>query len=335
MNYRDLGRTGVSVSPLCLGCMMFGARTGLDDSCTIIDRAIDAGINFLDTANVYSRGASEEVVGEALQRNGKRDSIVLATKVHGPMDDDDPNAWRTSRRHIIQQCDASLKRLKTDWIDLYQLHRPRPEIAIDETLQALDDLIRAGKVRYIGTSTFAAWQIVESLWVSREMRLNRFVCEQPPYNILDRRIERELLPMARTYSIATIPWSPLAGGLLTGKYRKGQERPEDSRYAVVQFDALQRRYSDAALDVVEKLIPIAEAKGVTLSQFALAWVMNREGSTSPIVGPRTLEQLEDNLKALEVEMTEEDFAKVDEIVPPGSMVSPYYEAEFGPHPHRV
>lgn len=211
------------MSRLCLGCMMFGGRTGPEDSYAIIDHSIGKGINFLDTANVYSRGESEKVVGEALSRNGKRDRIVLATKVHGPMDDEDPNAWRTSRRHIIQECEASLKRLKTDWIDLYQLHRPRPEIAIDETLRALDDLIRAGKVRYIGTSTFAAWQVMESLWASKELGLNRFVCEQPPYNILDRRIERELLPMARTYGIGTIPWSPLAGGLLSGKYRKGQK----------------------------------------------------------------------------------------------------------------
>ncbi|HSH09520.1 MAG TPA: aldo/keto reductase [Oceanipulchritudo sp.] len=334
MNYVDFGRTGVSVSPLCLGCMMFGARTSLDDSCRIIDRAIEAGINFFDTANVYARGESEKVTGEALKRNGKRDRIVLATKVHGPMDDDDPNAWRTSRRHIIQQCEASLKRLGTDWIDLYQLHRPRPEIAIDETLRALDDLVRAGKVRYIGSSTFAAWQVMEALWASKELGLNRFVCEQPPYNILDRRIERELLPMARTYSIATIPWSPLAGGLLTGKYRKGQERPVDSRFVVNQFEVLQRRYTEGALDVVEKLLPIAATKGVTLSQFALAWVLQQQGITSPIIGPRTMEQLEDNLKALEIKLSAEELAMVDELVPPGQMVSPFYNAEFGPHKHR-
>lgn len=314
--------------------MMFGGRTGPEDSYTIIDRAIGEGINFLDTANVYSRGESEKVVGEALQRNGKRDRIVLATKVHGPMDDDDPNAWRTSRRHIIQACEASLKRLKTDWIDLYQLHRPRPEIAIDETLRALDDLIRAGKVRYAGTSTFAAWQVMESLWVSKELGLNRFVCEQPPYNILDRRIERELLPMARTYGIATIPWSPLAGGLLSGKYRKGQNRPEGSRFDLVKSDMLQRRYTDDALEAVEKLIPLADARGVSLSQLALAWLMSREGVTSPIIGPRTMEQLEDNLGAVEMELSGEELAQIDEIVPPGQMVSPYYNAEFGPHLYR-
>ncbi len=322
------------MSRLCLGCMMFGGRTGPEDSYAIIDHSIGKGINFLDTANVYSRGESEKVVGEALSRNGKRDRIVLATKVHGPMDDEDPNAWRTSRRHIIQECEASLKRLKTDWIDLYQLHRPRPEIAIDETLRALDDLIRAGKVRYIGTSTFAAWQVMESLWASKELGLNRFVCEQPPYNILDRRIERELLPMARTYGIGTIPWSPLAGGLLSGKYRKGQKRPEGSRFEVVKSEMLQRRYTEDSLEAVEKLLPLAEARGVSLSQLALAWVMSREGVTSPIIGPRTMKQLEDNLGAAEIELSDEELARIDEIAPPGQMISPYYNADFGPNLHR-
>lgn len=334
IKYVDFGRTGVKVSNLCLGCMMFGGRTDLEESCAIIDRAIAGGLNFLDTANVYSRGASEEVVGEALQRNGKRDRIFLATKVHGRMDDEDPNAFGSSRRHIIEQCEASLKRLKTDWIDLYQIHRPRPEVAIDETLRALDDLVRAGKVRYIGTSTFAAWQVLESLWASKELGLNRFVCEQPPYNILDRRIERELLPMARSYSIATIPWSPLAGGLLSGKYRKGQEPPEDSRFALNKGDFLQKRYTQASLDVVEELLPLAAARRVSLSQLSLAWVMAQPGVTAPIIGPRTMEQLQDNLAAAEIELTDEELRRIDEIVPPGRMVSPFYEAVFGPHSHR-
>ena len=335
MEYRSLGRTGVKVSVLCLGCMMFGGRTGPEESYAIIDRALDAGINFLDTANVYSRGRSEEVTGEALKRNGQRARVVLATKVHGKMDDNDRNAWGTSRRHIIEQCDASLRRLQTDTIDLYQLHRPRPDIAIDETLRALDDLIHAGKVRYIGTSTFAAWQIVESLWVSKELGLNRFVCEQPPYNLLDRRIERELLPMAQTYGIATIPWSPLAGGLLTGKYNRNQPPPPDTRFAnIADNPILQRRYNDRLFDVVEGLQPLAEAKGCSLSQFALAWCAQQPGVTSPIIGPRTMDQLEDNLRALDVTITAEDRAQIDQVAPPGRMVSPYYEAEFGPHLYR-
>ena len=201
MEYRNFGRTGVKVSPLCLGCMMFGGKTDPEESYPIIDRAIDAGINILDVANVYNRGRSEEVTGEALKRNGKRDRIFLATKVHGNMADDDPNAQGNSRRHIIEQCDASLRRLQTDWIDLYQIHRPQSDVPIDETLRALDDLIHAGKVRYIGASTFGAWQFVESLGVAKELGLNRFISEQPPYNILDRRIERELIPMIQTYGV--------------------------------------------------------------------------------------------------------------------------------------
>ncbi len=335
MEYRSLGRTGVQVSVLCLGCMMFGGRTEPEDSYAIIDRALDAGINFLDTANVYSRGRSEEVTGEALKRNGKRDKIVLATKVHGRMDDDDPNAWGNQRRHIIEQCDASLRRLQTDYIDLYQIHRPQPNIPIDETLRALDDLIRAGKVRYIGTSTFAAWQLLESVWVAKELGLNRFVCEQPPYNLLDRRIERELLPMARTYGVGIIPWSPLAGGLLTGKYRRGAPEPPDSRYTDVKDRPwMQRRKTEGVYDVVEAIEPLAEEKDCTLSQLALAWCARQPGVTSPIIGPRTMEQLEDNLGTLDVTLTDNDYEKIDELVPPGSMFAPFYEADFGPHEYR-
>ncbi|MFN4294802.1 MAG: aldo/keto reductase [Thermoflexales bacterium] len=337
MEYRSLGRTGVKVSVLCLGCMMFGGKTSPEDSYAIIDRAIDAGINFLDTANVYTRGRSEEVVGEALKRNGKRDRIVLATKVHGVMADDDPNMSGNSRRHIIQQCEASLRRLQTDWIDLYQIHRPQSSIPIDETLRALDDLIRAGKVRYIGTTTFAAWQLMESLMVSRELGLNRFVCEQPPYNLLDRRIERELIPFAQTYGFGLIPWSPLAGGLLTGKYDRNAPPPEGTRFFDYKDNPiLARRWNDAALDAVEAYKGyLRERGGCTLSQFALAWCMSQPGITAPIIGPRTMEQLEDNLKALDVTITDEDRARVDAIVPKGGMVAPYYEADFGPHLFRV
>lgn len=335
MKYVNFGRTGIKVSPLTLGCMMFGGKTGLDDSCRIIDRAIDAGINSIDTANIYSRGKSEEVTGEALKRNGRRDQVFLCTKVHGAMDDTDPNMRGNSRRHIIQQCEASLRRLQTDHIDLYQIHRPQSDIPLDETLRALDDLVRAGKVRYIGTTTFAAWQIVESLWCSKELHLNRFVSEQPPYNLLDRRIERELLPMCRTHGIATIPWSPLASGILSGKYHAGQPAPVDSRFGDPNRSPfLASRWNDAALNVVEQLRPLAEAKGVTLSQFSLAWVMHQPGVTSPIIGPRTLEQLEDNLKAIDVTLTADDLKAIDAIVPPGTHVSPYYEADFGPHLHR-
>ena len=335
MDYRSLGRTGVKVSPLCLGCMNFGGKTEPQDSYDIIDRALDAGVNFLDTANVYSRGRSEEVTGEALKRNGQRDKVVLATKVHGAMDDDDPNARGNSRRHIIEQCEASLKRLQTDYIDLYQIHRPQPDVPIDETLGALDDLVRKGYVRYVGSSTFAAWQLMEALMVSKERNLTRFVCEQPPYNILDRRVERELLPMAETYGVAIIPWSPLAGGLLTGKYSRGAPLPEGSRYESVKDNKIQQaRYTEEAFGVIGGLEALVKNKDCTLSQFALAWCMHQPAVTSPIIGPRTMEQLNDNLKALNVNLTDEDRARVDELVPPGRMVSAFYEANFGPHTYR-
>ncbi len=328
MEYRSLGRTGVRVSKLCLGCMLFGRQADEAESIRMVHRALDAGINFLDTANVYGRGASEEVVGKALKDGGRRDRVVLATKVHARMDDD-PNAQGNHRRHIIQQCEASLRRLQTDWIDLYQIHRPDPSVPIDETLRALDDLVRQGKVRYIGTSTYAAWQIMEALWVSKELGLNRFVCEQPPYHPLDRRIERELVPMALTYGIGLIPWSPLAGGFFSGKYRRGEAFPEDSRLA-----GSARHYGDAAFDVLDVFEELAREKGATPSQMALAWNAAQPGITAPIIGPRTMEQLEENLAAAEVEITDSDRQRIDAVAPPGRAIVPFYEAAWGPHTHR-
>ena len=338
LTLRYLGRTGIRVSPLTLGCMMFGGRTSADDSYAIIDRALDAGINFLDTANVYNDGKSEEVTGQALKRNGHRDRIVLATKVHGNMHKDDklhPAGWGNSRYNIMEQCEASLKRLGVNHIDLYQIHRPHPECAIDETLRALDDLVRQGKVRYIGCSTFAAWQVTESLWVSEKLGLNRFVTEQPPYHLLDRRIERELIPACQTFGIGIIPWSPLAGGFLTGKYKKSQQPPEGGRFSDGSHFRSGMLKNDAAFDVVEKLEAFANKKETPLSQLALAWCMGKSGITSPIIGPRTMEQLEDNLKAADMTLSEEDHKAIDAICPPGEHVVPFYSASFGPHLQRV
>ena len=336
MEFRSLGRTGLQVSRLCLGCMMFGGRTDQETTTEIIAQSLDGGINFLDTANVYNRGRSEETTGVALKQLGGRDRIVLATKVHGVMEDEDPNMRGNSRRHIIQQCEASLRRLQTDYIDLYQIHRPQPGIPIDETLRALDDLVTSGKVRYIGTTTFAAWQVVEALWASKEYGLNRFVSEQPPYNILDRRIERELLPMAQTYGIGIIPWSPLAGGLLTGKYSRDAPPPSDSRYGQGKIPPQRSaRWVDEVFDVVDGLTPIAHDKGCTLSQLALAWCEQQPGVSSAIIGPRTVEQIEDNLGAASVTISDEDRERIDAVVAPGRMVSPFYEADFGPHRYRV
>ena len=334
MEYRTFGRTGMRVSALCMGCMYFGGKTPEDEAFRLFDACIEAGINFFDTANVYGRGVSETTLGRILADRGGRDRLVIATKVHGRMDDDDPNAAGNARRHIIAQCDESLRRLGAEAIDLYQIHRPDSQVPVDETLRALDDLIRAGKVRYIGTSTYSAWQSVEALWASRELGLNRFVSEQPPYSIADRRIERELVPMAQTFGYALIPWSPLAGGLLTGKYGRGKTVPDGSRYADAS-PHFSRRMTDSLYDAIAELERLTSAKGVSMSQFALAWVLGQPGVTSPIIGPRTMEQLRDNLAAMDVEVTDEDRARVDEIVPPGSSVSPFYEADWGPHPHRV
>jgi len=332
MEYRSLGRTGVLVSNLCLGCMNFGWKTEEDESMAIVDKAIDSGINFLDTANVYGRGASETIVGKALKRNGQRDKIVLATKVHGRMDDDDILAGGNNRRHIIQQCEASLKRLQTDYIDLYQIHRPHSDTPIDETLRALDDLIRAGKVRYIGTSTFPSWRVIESLWVAKELGLNRFVSEQPPYHLLDRSIERELIPLAQTYGLAIIPWSPLARGFLTGKYKRGEPVPGDSRLDGDSKGPFKKRaqqhFSDRAYDLLDVVGTLAAEKECTPSQLALAWLINQPGITSGIIGPRTMAHLEDNLDAVSVEINDDDRRRLDEVAEPELAIVPYYHGSM-------
>jgi aryl-alcohol dehydrogenase-like predicted oxidoreductase len=313
--------------------MMFGWRSSETDSIKIIDKAIDDGINFLDTANVYGRGSSEEIVGKALKQNSKRDKIFLATKVHHKMDDDELNAFGNSRRHIIAECEASLKRLQTDYLDLYQIHRPQSDIPIDETLRALDDLVKAGKVRYIGTSTFASWQIMESLWVAKELGLNRFVSEQPPYHLLDRRAERELFPMAENYGLAILPWSPLAGGFLTGKYNRNEERPEDSRLTE-RNEWKDHHFSDAAFDVLDVVIDIAKEKNVTPSQLSLAWTFRNDIVTSTIIGPRTMEQYEDNIKALDIKLTDEDNKRLDKVSLPGRTILSYYEADYNSYKYR-
>ncbi len=331
METRALGRTGVQVSALCLGCMNFGdthSGTTEADSIDIVHRAMEAGINFLDTANVYGRGVSETIVGKALASDGRRNRVVLATKFYNKMDDADPNAWGSHRYHIMQACEDSLKRLQTDHIDLYQVHRPKSSIPIDETLRALDDLMRQGKVRYVGTSTFAAWQLTESLWAAKELGLNRFVCEQPPYNLLDRRIERELLPFCRTYGFAVIPWAPIAGGLLSGKYRSGQPRPTGARY---EKGAFAHRDNDRALAAVEAYTRWCEERGVAPARFALAWCLAQAGITSPIIGPRTVDQLEEYLHALDLKLTEEDGVAMDALFEPGTHFSNYYSADFGPN----
>jgi aryl-alcohol dehydrogenase-like predicted oxidoreductase len=322
MEMRTLGRTGVKVSPLCLGAMMFGAwgNTDHDDSIRVIHRALDAGINFVDTADVYSRGESEEIVGKALK--GRRDDVVLATKVHGTMGDD-PNQFGNSRRWIVREVENSLRRLGTDWIDLYQIHRPESDTDIDETLGALTDLVRAGKVRYIGSSTFPASEVVEAQWVSERRGRERFVCEQPPFSLLVREIERDLLPTCQRYGMGVIPWSPLAGGWLSGKYRKGQDLPESRRAQMLpsRYD-MSLPANQRKLDAADALAQVADDAGITLIEMALAFVIQHPAVTAAIVGPRTMEQLEGQLGAADVKLSPDVLDRIDEIVPPGTNVNP-------------
>jgi aryl-alcohol dehydrogenase-like predicted oxidoreductase len=322
MEYRELGRTGVTVSPLCLGAMMFGAWGNPDheDSIRIIHRALDAGINFIDTADVYSQGESEEIVAKALA--GRRDEVVLATKFHGTMGEG-LNRSGNSRRWIVQEVEASLKRLGTDWIDLYQVHRPEPGTDIDETLGALTDLVRAGKVRYIGSSTFPPSAIVEAQWVADRRGRERFVCEQPPYSMLVRGIEAEVLPTCRRYGMGVIPWSPLAGGWLSGGYRKGQDAPPSTRSARIRgrYD-LSLPENQAKLDAADRLAQLAEGAGISLIHLAIAFVIRHPAVTAAIIGPRTMEQLESQLGAADVVLSDDLLDAVDAIVPPGHNFNP-------------
>ncbi len=330
MQYRALGRTGVQVSVACLGTMTFGWDptdwgSTEEDSNLVIDAALDLGVNFVDTANVYARGKSEEILGRAL-KGARRDKIVLATKCHGKMSDEDPNDWGNSYRHIIQACEASLKRLQTEWIDLYQIHRPQPEIPIDETLRALDELRRAGKIRYAGASTFAGWQLCEAHYVAKEMGVAGFVTEQPPYNLLDRRIERELLPFCRTYDYGVIPWSPLAGGMLSGKYL--DDSVTGARYSA--SDPMGR-LANLPKEKITKLKVLADENGLSLTTLAIAWVATRPGVTSPIVGARSVKQLTESIEACQKTLPDALVASIDEIFTPGGHDVVYYNANFGPN----
>jgi aryl-alcohol dehydrogenase-like predicted oxidoreductase len=318
-----LGRTGLEVSPLCLGAMMFGGwgNSDHDESVAIIHRALDAGINMIDTADVYSRGESEEIVGKALAR-GRRDQVVVATKFHGSMGEG-PNRRGNSRRWIMQEVDASLRRLRTDWIDLYQVHRWDHWVDLDETLGALTDLVRSGKVRYLGGSTFPAHIIVEAQWVAERRSRERYVCEQPPYSLLVRGIERDVLPVCEQYGMGVISWSPLAGGWLSGRYRKGQEPPTSRR-----AERIPRRYdmslpeNQRKLEAADELACLAEEAGITLVELAIAFVIQHPAVTAAIIGPRTMDQLEGQLRAVDVPLDAALLDRIDEIVPPGTTLNP-------------
>jgi aryl-alcohol dehydrogenase-like predicted oxidoreductase len=321
MEMRTLGSTGVQVSEYCLGAMMFGKWGNPDheDCVRIAQRAFDAGVNFVDTADVYSQGESEEIVGQAIA--GRRDDVVLATKVMAPMSDD-PNMRGNSRRWIQREVENSLRRLDTEWIDLYQVHRPDESADVDDTLGALSDLVHQGKVRYAGSSTFPAEHIVEAQWVAERRGRERFRCEQPPYSILVREIERAVLPTCSRYGMGVIPWSPLAGGYLTGRYRKGAEIPAGSRLANRPIaDERQRRVHERRLDAVEELLKVAADAGISLTHMAMAFVLEHPAVTSAIIGPRTMEQLDDLLAGADVRLDADVLERIDEIVPPGTSIS--------------
>jgi aryl-alcohol dehydrogenase-like predicted oxidoreductase len=323
MELRTLGRTGMRVSPLCLGAMMLGAwgNPDHDDCIRIVHAALDAGINFVDTADVYSAGESEEIVGKALA-GGRRDGVVLATKVHAPMGAD-PNMAGNSRRWITREVEASLRRLKTDWIDLYQIHRPDPRCDIDETLGVLSDLVHAGKVRAIGCSTFPAEQIVESHWVAERRGRERFACEQPPYSILARAVEAAVLPTCQRYTMGVIAWSPLNGGWLTGRYRKDAPLPTGGRASRVPERFSPSRPEVAAkLEKVEALVEVADKASLPLTHLALAFVLEHPAVTAAIIGPRTMEQLTGTLGATDVHLDADVLDRIDEAVAPGTTVDP-------------
>ena len=322
MNHHLLGRTGVSVSQLCLGAMMFGAwgNTDHDESIRIIHTALDAGINFIDTADVYAHGESEQIVGKALK--GRRDDIILATKFHGAMGDD-PNRQGSSRRWIIRAVEDSLRRLNTDWIDLYQVHRPRTDTDIEETLGALTDLVHQGKIRYIGASTFPASQIVEAQWVARDRGYQRFVTEQPAYSMLVRRIEDDILPTCQRYGMGVLSYSPLTGGWLSGRWRKdgGQQASSRAGRLPERFD-LSLPANQRKLDAVEALAQLADDTGISLIQLAIAFVLNHPGITSAIIGPRTMDQFDGQLAATDVVLEAGVLDRIDEIVAPGTTINP-------------
>lgn len=318
-----LGRTGLEVSRLCLGTMMFGDWGNKDhqDSIRIIHRAIDSGINFIDSADIYAYGESEEILGKAIAEHGHREDLVIATKFFNGMKEQ-PNYRGGSRRWIMQSVEDSLRRLGTDYIDLYQMHRPDEHTDIEETLGALDDLVRQGKVRYVGSSTFQPSQVVEAQWAARRNLTARFVTEQPPYSMLVRGVEADLLPTTLRHNMGTLVWSPLAGGWLSGKYRLGQDLPLTRRGSQKEPIDLTDPLIAAKLEAADQLGALADDLGVPLVRLALAFVLRHPGVTSAIIGPRTMEQLESQLDAATLELDEATLERIDEIVPPGTNVNP-------------
>ncbi len=324
MDYRILGRTGVKVSPFCLGSANFADPTPEHESIRIIDRALEAGINVIDSGNTYADGESERIVGKALKRNGQRHQVILSTKMHYPIGHG-PNDSGNSRLHILRACDTALRHLQTDYIDLFQMHRPSPEIPIDETLGALTDLVRQGKVLYIGCSTHPAWQVMEAIMVSELKGYARYISEQPPYNLLDRRIENELIPLCQRYGLAIMPWSPMAMGILAGRYADAAAYPTDSR-AALRGGIYAERITAKGIEVGNTFVKLAAETGLSPAQLANLWVKDQPGITAPIIGPRTLQQLEEMLPVMEMVLTDDVRAACDQMVPPGSTVANFFNS---------
>ncbi len=309
MQYRNLGRTGLKVSAICLGTMTYGDQVEEAESIKLIERAMDGGINFFDTSNAYVQGRSEEVVGKALEK--KRDQVIIATKVSLPIGQG-VNDRGLSRYHIMREVENSLKRLGTDYIDLYYAHMPDHETAMEETLRTMDDLVRQGKVRYIGCSNFHAWRLCKALWISDVRNLDRFNCIQSPYNLLTRDIEYELVPLCASEGVGITAYNPLAAGLLTGKHDPEKGPAEGTRFALAK-GYYMRYWSDINFEAVTAIGELAKKKGVSMAQFALAWIMNNKTLTAPICSATSVKQLEENLGATEVELTEEDAKACDEV----------------------
>lgn len=327
MEYRRLGRSGVKIAPLALGTDNFANPTSEEESKAIINRALDAGLNLIDTSNSYAKGESERIIGRALRENGRRHQTFLATKAHYPTGDG-PNDRGNSRLHLIRACEESLRRLQTDYIDLYQLHRPDFEVPIEETLSALTDLVRQGKIRYIGSSTAPAWKVMEAIMASELKGYARFVSEQPPYNLLDRRIENELVPMCQSYGVGLLPWSPLAMGILAGRYagfEKNGRFPKASR-AAQRGGIYAERITKRGVEVGNEFVKLAKEMGITAVQLAILWVKEQPGVTAPLIGPRTIEQLEQYLPVLEMTLNDEVRQRCDKLVPPGSAVANFHNS---------
>ncbi len=322
MEYRALGRSGVKIAPLGLGTGNFADPTSEEESILILNRAVEAGINLIDTANSYTKGESERYIGRAFAKGLPRKDVILATKAFqrvgpGPNDED------LSRLHLVRACEDSLRRLQTDYIDLYQVHRPSPTIPVDETLGALTDLVQQGKVRYIGSSTHPAWKVMEGIMVSELKGYARFICEQPPYNLLDRRIENELVPMCQAYGLGIITWSPLAQGVLAGRYASATDLPADSRGAL-RGGIYSERINEPGIKVGNELVRLAREQGMSAAQLATLWVKDQPGITAPLIGPRTVEHLEHMLPVLEMTLSDELAAACDELVPPGGAVASFF-----------